>query len=69
MIKSLIDRLPDDAAALQLLGMFDKLLRKYARLLGTEDAYEELRLFFFVLLDKLKSKELCSDSDGLKTFK
>lgn len=47
MIKSLIDRLPDDAAALQLLGMFDKLLRKYARLLGTEDAYEELRLFFF----------------------
>ena len=64
MIKSLIDRLPDDAAALQLLGMFDKLLRKYARLLGTEDAYEELRLFFFELLDKLKSKELCSDSDG-----
>lgn len=64
MIKSLIDRLPDDDAALQLLGMFDKLLMKYARLLGTEDAYEELRLFFFELLEKLKSKELCSDSDG-----
>ena len=64
MIKSLIDRLPDDDAALQLLEMFDKLLKKYARLLGTEDAYEELRLFFFELLDKLKSKELCSDSDG-----
>lgn len=64
MITALIDRLPDDDAALQLLEMFDKLLRKYARLLGTEDAYEELRLFFFELLEKLKRKRLCSDSDG-----
>lgn len=64
MITSLIDRLPDDDAALQLLEMFDKLLKKYARLLGTEDAYEELRLFFFELLDRLKQKRLCSDSDG-----
>ena len=40
MITALIDRLPDDDAALQLLEMFDKLLKKYARLLGTEDAYE-----------------------------
>lgn len=64
MITSLIDRLPDDDAALQLLEMFDKLLRKYARLLGTEDAYEELRLFFFELLDKLRRKKLYNNSDG-----
>lgn len=64
MIKSLVDKLPNETAALQLLEMFDKLLKKYARLLGTEDAYEELRLFFFELLEKLKSKELCSESDG-----
>lgn len=64
MITSLIDSLPDDEAALQLLEMFDKLLKKYARLLGTEDAYEELRLFFFELLDRLKCKNLCGNSDG-----
>lgn len=64
MIKDLLDRLPDDAAALQLLELFDKLLKKYARLLGTEDAYEDLRLFFFELLDKLKDKRVCNDNDG-----
>lgn len=64
MIKALIDRLPDDDAALQLLEMFDRLLKKYARLLGTEDAYEELRLFFFELLNRLKLKNLCGNSDG-----
>lgn len=41
MIWSLVDQLPDKSAALQLLGIFEKLLKKYARLLGTEDAYEE----------------------------
>lgn len=64
MIKELIDQLPDESATLQLLELFDKLLKKYARLLGTEDAYEDLRLFFLELLEKLKSKELCSESDG-----
>lgn len=64
MIRDLLDRLPDDAAALQLLELFDKLLKKYARLLGTEDAYEDLRLFFFELLDKLKDKRVCYDNDG-----
>ena len=64
MIWSLVDQLPDESAALQLLGIFEKLLKKYARLLGTEDAYEELRLFFFELLDQLKEKGICADSDG-----
>lgn len=64
MIKSLVDKLPDEAAALQLLEMFDKLLKKYARLLGTEDAYEDFRLFFFELLNKLRGKNICSENDG-----
>lgn len=64
MIWSLVDQLPDESAALQLLGIFEKLLKKYARLLGTEDAYEELRLFFFELLDQLKEKGIRADSDG-----
>lgn len=64
MIKALIEKLPDETAALQLLEMFDKLLRKYARQLGTEDAYEELRLFFFELLDRLRNKKVRGDNDG-----
>ena len=40
MIKSLVEKLPDEAAALQLIEMFENLLKKYARQLGTEDAYE-----------------------------
>lgn len=64
MIKSLVEKLPDEAAALQLLEMFEKLLKKYARQLGTEDAYEDLRLFFFELITKLKGKDISSDNDG-----
>lgn len=64
MIKSLVEKLPDEAAALELLEMFEKLLKKYARQLGTEDAYEDLRLYFFELITKLKGKDICSDNDG-----
>lgn len=64
MIKSLVERLPDETAALQLLELFDKLLKKYARMLGTEDAYEDLRLFLFELLNKLKQKNIGSENDG-----
>ena len=64
MIKSLIDKLPDEEASLLLLEKFDRLLRKYARLLNTEDGYEELRLFFFELLESLQQKTIRSDNDG-----
>lgn len=64
MIKDLVNELPNEDAALQLLGMFEMLLKKYARYLGTEDAYEELRLFFFELLEKLRRKNICTDNDG-----
>lgn len=64
MIKSLIDQLPDEEASLLLLEKFDRLLRKYARLLNTENGYEELRLFFFELLEDLQKKTICTDNDG-----
>lgn len=64
MIMSLVNSLPNEEAYLQLLELFDKLLKKYARLLGSEDAYEELRLFFFELLEKMKHNDLSSSSDG-----
>ena len=49
---------------MQLLELFDKLLKKYANLLGTEDAYEDLRLFFLDLLAQLKGKGIRNDNDG-----
>lgn len=64
MIWFLVDQLPDESAALQLLELFDKLLKKYANLLGTEDAYEDLRLFFLDLLAQLKGKGIRNDNDG-----
>lgn len=64
MIKSLIDKLPDEEVSLLLLEKFDRLLRKYARLLNTEDGYEELRLFFLELLENLHKKEICTYNDG-----
>lgn len=64
MLKDLIEKLPNTDACLELIEMFDKLLRKYARLLRFEDAYEELRLFFIELILQLKNKEICDDNDG-----
>ena len=64
MLKDLIEKLPNTDACLELIETFDKLLRKYARLLRFEDAYEELRLFFIELILQLKNKEICDDNDG-----
>lgn len=54
MLKDLIEKLPNTDACLELIETFDKLLRKYARLLRFEDAYEELRLFFIELILQLQ---------------
>lgn len=64
MLKDLIDNLPNDDACLTLVDTFDKLLKKYARLLNYEDAYEELRLFFLELIFHIKEKGICTDNDG-----
>ncbi len=64
MIKSLIAKLPDESATLEILRLFDNLLKKYARLLKYEDAYEDLQLFLLELLYAMKEKEIGSKNDG-----
>lgn len=64
MLSDIIKRIPDENATLELLSLFDNLLRKYAHLLGYEDAYEDLQLFFLELLHTMKEKEICSKNDG-----
>ena len=64
MTGELISRLPDDEAYLSLLMKFDNLLKKYARLLNYEDAYEDLRLFFLELVLSMKNKEIALKNEG-----
>lgn len=64
MINEQIAELPNEESCLALLHAFDKLLRKYARLLNYEDAYEELRLFFFELIYDMKIRGVGGENDG-----
>lgn len=52
MLSDIIKQIPDERATLEFLKLFGKLLRKYARLLEYEDAYEDLQLFLIELLHK-----------------
>lgn len=54
MIQELIMQYPDDAAVLELIERFKRLLTKYANKLDYEDAYYDLQLFFIELIAKLK---------------
>ena len=49
MLSDIIKQIPDESATLELLKLFDNLLKKYARLLRYEDAYEDLQLFLIEL--------------------
>lgn len=64
MISSLISRLSEEDTCVELLSRFDRLLKKYSRLLSHEDAYEELRLFFIELVTKLKNSDILHKGDG-----
>lgn len=64
MLKDLIDSLPNDDAYMKLIDMFDKLLKKYAKLLSFDDAYEELRLFFIELVLQIKNRGIHTSNDG-----
>lgn len=64
MLSDIIKQIPDENATLELLGLFEKLLKKYARLLSYEDAYEDLQLFLLELLHAMKEKEIGAKSDG-----
>ena len=64
MIVEFIKALPNEQALLILLQKFDKLLKKYARLLPVADAYEDLLLFFIELLYYMKTKENILENDA-----
>ena len=67
MLTELIKELPNECAYLELLSRFEKLLHKYANILGYEDAYQDLQLFFLSLVLKLKSNSVLSEGDGAIT--
>ena len=54
----LINLLPQKEVWEELIRRFHPLLKKYANLLRTEDAYSELRLFFMETLAALKKRRL-----------
>lgn len=64
MLNELIKQIPDESALLELLKRFDNLLKKYARLLKYEDAYEDMRLFLIELLYRMKENEFGAKNDG-----
>lgn len=64
MLAELIKELPDEQAYLVLLNRFEKLLRKYANILGYEDAYQDLQLFFLSLVLKMGTDLVLSEGDG-----
>ena len=59
MLSNIISEIPSESAELEMLQRFERLLKKYARLLGYEDAYSDLVVFFLELLlsDSIKKLE------------
>ena len=55
----------DKSSMLALIEQFKPLITKYAKLLNTEDAFEEMRLVFIELIMELKLDKLRSRSDGV----
>lgn len=55
----------NEPAMLELIQQFTPLLKKYAYLLQTEDAFEDLRVDFIELIKELNLNSLRSHSDGV----
>lgn len=64
MITDLINSLPDEKAYLELLQKFEKVLKKYSRLLNYEDSFFDMQLFFFELVMSMKQKNISYTNDG-----
>lgn len=65
MLSELLTKVPDEAAVLELLRRFDGLLKKYARILNYEDAYNDLILFFIELIQCEGIGNVCKKDDGI----
>ena len=63
-MKELIDALPDEAAYLELLSRFKRILHKYANALKYEDAYEDLQLFFLSLVYSMREMTAMEKGEG-----
>lgn len=68
MLSDIISLVPDEQAVMTLVKRFDKLLRKYARFLEYEDAYNDLLLFFIELLHKLKDNSGLQNDDAIVNY-
>lgn len=64
MFGRLILSVPDEEATLVLIERFYKLLMKYSIILGYEDAYNDLCLFFIELITKMREKPIAHKGDA-----
>ena len=55
----------DNEAMLELIRRFNPLLRKYAKILASEDAYSDLLCDFIEMIRKLKISRLRNKADGV----
>lgn len=67
MLSAILSEIPNEGAVLEMLQRFERLLRKCARLLNYEDAYEDLVVFFLELLLNGHTKELIGKNDAVIT--
>ena len=65
MLSDILARVPDEDAVLEMLRKFDRLIKKYARILNYEDAYSDLVLFFIDLIQGRGIKNVCGKDDGI----
>lgn len=65
MLSDILAKVPDEDAVLEMLRRFDRLLKKYARILDYEDAYNDLVLFFIELIQGKGIKNVCKKDDGI----
>lgn len=66
MLSKIISEIPSESAELEMLQRFEKLLKKYAKLLSYEDAYNDLVVFFLELLLSDSVKKLEGKQDAIR---
>ena len=65
MLSELLRQVPDAEAVDELVRRFDKSLRKYARYLRYEDAYNDLLIFFIELIQSAPLRATLDKGDGV----
>lgn len=66
MLLEIIERAKnnDNDAMLEVIGRFDRTIRKYARLLKYEDAYEDIVVEFIAFIHKFQIDKITQRNDG-----